>query len=111
MKKIISIMIMVLLLVSFAYNVFAEYNPANVNPAAITEFNTTGANIVKVFQVIGSFAAVAILAFVGIKFMMAGPAEKAQLKGALVPYVVGALIIFAAVVIATILQNLAGKIG
>lgn len=112
MKKIISIMIIILLLALFTFSVFADYDPAQVSGkiVEINDLNNTGSNIVKIFQVIGSFSAVAILAYVGIKFMMAGPGEKAQLKGALVPYVVGAIVIFAAVVISTILQNIAGKI-
>ena len=48
---------------------------------------------------------------IGIKYMMGSAEEKAEYKKTMIPYLVGAIILFAAVNIAGVVVNLAGSLG
>ena len=53
----------------------------------------------------GSVVAVLILVVLGIKYMMGSTEEKAEYKKTLIPYIVGAALIFAASNIASMVYN------
>ena len=57
--------------------------------------NSAGA-ILGVFQVVGYAVAVIILAWLGIKYIMASPDGKAELKKQAFAYILGAVLLFAA---------------
>lgn len=107
MKKTVKILAMVMiaiLLVSMASSVFA------IDPSAI-KGDTTGTGkiqdlgnqFVGVIQVVGTIAAVAILVILGVKYMMGSAEEKAEYKKTMIPYIIGAILVFAA-------SNIAGFI-
>lgn len=109
MKKNIFILLICLLFV-FTVPMFT-YSPDDVSShiSEISEFTNTGKALVNIFQVIGAFVAVAVLGYIGIKYMIAAPSEKAQLKTAAIPYIIGAIVVFSAIVLSTILYNIAAK--
>lgn len=99
--KIISTLFTVaLILVATSSVLLADYTPGNVNANTsvngISNVTTMGENILGVIQVIGTILAVGILMILGIKYMMGSAEEKASYKKTMVPYVVGAVLIFAA---------------
>ena len=109
-SKIISAMLIVLLLVSVATTVFA------VDPNLITGDPTTpgadkvqdvGQKVLGIIQVAGSVVAVIILAILGIKYMMGSAEERAEYKKTFIPYIVGAIILFAASNLASMIYNFA----
>ena len=58
-------------------------------------YNTVGGKIIGVVQYICYGAAVIILIYKGVQFMLKAPEAKAELKKELISYVVGAVILFA----------------
>ena len=59
-----------------------------------------GANIVNIITTVGIIVAVVVLLVLGIKYMMGSAAEKAEYKKTMIPYLVGAVLIFGAAAIA-----------
>lgn len=59
-----------------------------------------GGNIVSIVTTIGIIVAVVVLLVLGIKYMMGSASEKAEYKKTMIPYLVGALLIFGASAIA-----------
>lgn len=77
----------------------------NVSDNAKTSITGFGGQIVGTLQVVGTVIAVLILVVLGIKYMMGSAEEKAEYKKTMMPYLVGALLIFAAVTIANMVYN------
>ena len=81
------------------------------DPRTITPLQGTGTGSVKslgqqilgIVQLVGSIAAVVVLVVLGIKYMMGSAEEKAEYKKTKIPYINGAVLIFAA-------SNVAGMI-
>ncbi len=59
-----------------------------------------GANIVSIITTIGIIVAVIVLLILGIKYMMGSASEKAEYKKTMIPYLIGAVLIFGASAIA-----------
>ena len=59
-----------------------------------------GANIVSIITTIGIVVALVVLLVLRIKYMMGSASEKAQYKKTMIPYLVGAVLIFGASAIA-----------
>lgn len=72
-----------------------------------TVLRNTGNDIVRVITTIGVIISVIMLIILGIKYMMGSVEEKAEYKKTLLPYTIGAGLVFAASVIAQIVYNLA----
>ena len=115
MKKFLSILMTVLLVFScgvvFAEGegggAFAPLNPAtNVGGSGMRNIANT---VVGAIRIIGYFIAAGMIVFIGIKYIMASASEKAELKGLLVKYVIGAaLIVFGTQIAAWIFSITAG---
>ena len=69
--------------------------------------NVIGQNVVGVIQVVGIAIAVGMLLVLGIKYLRAAPDEKANIKQSSVIYIVGAVVLFAAVNIVKIVYTFA----
>ena len=70
-----------------------------------------GKQILGIVQVIGSIAAVIVLVVLGIKYMMGSAEEKAEYKKTMIPYIVGAVLIFAASNLASMIYNWAKSVN
>jgi sterol desaturase/sphingolipid hydroxylase (fatty acid hydroxylase superfamily) len=76
-------------------------NPGDYNPGRLQE-SDVGSFLVKVnvifgiIQLVGSIVSVGALMFIGIKYMIGSIEEKAEYKKALWPYIIGAILLFAA---------------
>ena len=73
------------------------FQGGNVDTGGITN---VGSNLVSIITTIGIIVAVIVLLIIGIKYMMGSASEKAEYKKTMIPYLVGALIIFGASAIA-----------
>ncbi len=66
--------------------------------------------IVSAIQIVGTIISVAVLIVIGIKYMMGSIEEKAEYKKSLIPYIIGAFLLFTGSLIPqliyTISQNL-----
>ena len=116
LTTILSVVLMVVMGVSVVYGTTAESSTFLPNSIKADTTNTTGiqnlgSKIMGIIQVIGTIVSVVILIVLGIKYMMGSAEEKAEYKKTMIPYLVGAILIFAATQIATIIYNFAGSIS
>lgn len=96
--------------------VFAAVDPSGYKGAEdydVGSINTIGNQIITIVSTVGSIASVIVLVILGLKYMMGSAEEKAEYKKTLLPYVIGAALVFAASAIAGIIfgftQNLGGQ--
>lgn len=70
-----------------------------------------GQSIVTIMQTIGIVVAVVVLLVLGIKYMMGSAEEKAEYKKTMIPYIVGAILIFASTTIVNVVYQLANGLN
>ena len=111
--KLVPIMLLAIMLLSVFSPVMAAARESSIStPADVTvtktdKFNTIGGKIIGMIQAIGNIVSVAVLVILGIKYMMGSAEEKAEYKKTMIPYLVGAILIFAASNIAGMVANFA----
>lgn len=101
-KKIILVIAIITIALFSTYNVsFADLiDPSNYKPASSNNATGTGVlgnkgNIIIGFlQIIGSVLSVIVLSILGIKYMIGSAEEKAEYKKSMIPYVIGAIMVF-----------------
>ena len=76
----------------------------------ITTLKNAGNSILKIISTVGVVISVVVLIVLGIKYMMGSVEEKAEYKKTLLPYVIGAALVFAASGIAQIVYNIANSL-
>ena len=100
-KVISTLLLTIMLVASIAGTVLAVdpntvLNGLNGNGNVQTnDLTKVGNNIVTIIQVVGIVIAVIVLLVIGIKYMMGSASEKAEYKKTMIPYIVGAVLIFA----------------
>ena len=107
--KITAIIAMVVLtILSVTVSSFAaNFSPANLSGktdgvAGTNEIKNVGNSVIGILQVVGIVLSVVVLIVLGIKYMMGSAEEKAEYKKTMIPYVVGAALIFAASALAQV---------
>lgn len=101
--KIITICAIIAMLLSVATTVFGlGIDPV---PPSGNEIQTIGGKIIGIIQVFGNVLAVGMLIVLGIKYMMGSAEDKAEYKKSMIPYLIGAVLIFAGANIADIIYN------
>ncbi len=100
--KVLPILMAVLMTITMMQPIFAsslnQVNPKEPNSA--DTFWEVGNNILGIIQIVGTIVAVGVIMVIGIKYMMGSAEEKAEYKKTLIPYLIGAVLLFAAVNIA-----------
>lgn len=102
------------MVITMSATVLAATTIGNVSIEPKTPDNTyanVGNEVIGIIQVVGIMISVAVLMILGIKYMMGSAEEKAEYKKTFIPYIVGAILLFAAAALSKSLFNLAGKIG
>ena len=110
MVKLVSVVFVALMIISVASSAFAltpNDITSNNNVAGTNEITSIGQNIVGILQTIGVVISVVVLIVLGIKYMTGSAEEKAEYKKTLLPYLIGALLIFAASVFANMVYEFA----
>ena len=113
MTKIASIALVVLMLAMVSTVVFAV-DPGTLTattPGNAKDLTNFGQTIIGILQIVGSILCVIILMIIGIKYIMGSAEEKAEYKKTMIPYVIGAVLLFAAPFIAGLVYNFASGIG
>lgn len=116
MKKVVKILpiLMVVITVLMTCNsVFATIAGVPISPNT-NSANTVagiGNSVLGIIQVVGTVIAVGVLMVIGIKYMMGSAEEKAEYKKTMLPYLIGAVILFAAVNIAGYVVTMANSIA
>ena len=115
--KIISALLLMVIIVSMFSTVFAAKeaggvtDPGSLKGEGTSAFDDIGKKIIGMVQAIGSIVSVLILVILGIKYMMGSAEEKAEYKKTMIPYLVGAILIFAASNIASMIYGFANTLG
>ena len=103
-QKIVAVMMMVIMLVSMIniISLAADITPKDITAGEVKtdSISIAGKKLVGVFQAIGIVLSVVVLTVIGIKYLLGSAEEKADYKKSLIPYVVGAALVFTASVFA-----------
>ena len=70
-----------------------------------------GNKILGLIQVIGTFISVGALMLIGIRYMLGSTEERASYKKSMMPYIIGAIVLFGAVNIVSMIYNAVPKNG
>lgn len=115
--KILPILMVVLTIMMTCAPVLATGGSATIGGVTIQpdtksgqKVQNLGNNILGIIQVVGTIIAVGVLMVIGIKYMMGSAEEKAEYKKTMLPYLIGAVILFAAVNIAKYVVDVATTI-
>ena len=121
-KIIMMIMLLAILVPLLGEIVNNEVNATDFNPdpyvSGISRDSTTGTSninqigrtIVGLLRGFGTVVSVAALIAIGIKYMAGSVEEKAQYKKSMLPYVIGAVMVFAITNLIAIIVEVAGAI-
>ena len=115
MKKATKIIAVVLIMLTLVLGISTISSADSVDPGQIAnglhgttsdaqeDITGIGNQIIGIITTVGVVVAVVILLVLGIKYMMGSAEEKAEYKKTMIPYIIGAVLIFAA-------SNVAGMI-
>lgn len=102
MKKKLSILLIVVILAFFTFalkihaqDIDIDYWKPSTDTGSNTELSRIGGNILGVIQVVGTVISIVILIILGIKYMCGSVEERVQYRKSMVPYIVGAVLVFA----------------
>lgn len=117
LKKTGIILIVALMLI-FAFNTYAMALDAEQIAGNLTgtpsnasgSVQNIGNQIIGIITTIGVVVAVVVLLVLGIKYMMGSASEKAEYKKTMIPYLVGAILIFGASAITKVVVALGSNI-
>ena len=111
--KVLAIMLVAICLITACSGIVNALDTTGNWPTTVSgassEFSgqaaTWGNTILGFFQVVGYMAAVIVLVWLGVKYIMASPEGKAEIKKQAFAYILGAVLLFAASGIVTIVKN------
>ena len=111
-SKIIYSVVVIAMIMSIFSTAFAAVQPKDVtiSTSGTNEITHIGGQVIGFIQTVGSIVAVAILVVLGIKYMMGSAEEKAEYKKTMLPYVIGAILIFAASNVAQMIYTFSNNI-
>lgn len=116
-KVISTLLLAIMLVTSIAGTVFADSTTDVLNKlkgdgnVETNSLTTVGNNVVTIINVVGIVIAVIILLIIGIKYMIGSASEKAEYKKTMIPYIVGAVLIFAGTSLVRVIYSLANSVS
>lgn len=108
-KLLIAILLIIIFLMIFANSIFAADMNQIYNGKNDKRVSNLASNVLGVVQVVGYSAAVIMLTYIGIKYILSTPDGKADMKKQLIMYVIGAIILFGGATIAVAIGKTAQK--
>lgn len=116
--KILLVLFLILLISVMTIEVFATTSESAIDAMKnmeVSDLETSGGNekvskilnaILGLVQVAGTGISMIMVAVLGIKYMMAAPSDKADVKKQIAPLVIGSIILFASVNLVNIISNM-----
>lgn len=98
-KKILYSVLIILLVVAISTTVFADEITSSMQPgwtANNGQITKMGQEILGIVQAVGLSVAVIMMVVLAIRFMLASAEGKAEVKKQIMPYLIGAILLFAA---------------
>ena len=116
--KVISTLLLAIMLVTSIAGTVLAVDPNTVlnglngnGNVQINDLTKVGNNIVTIIQVVGIVIAVIVLLVIGIKYMMGSASVKAEYKKTMIPYIVGAVLIFAGTSLVRVIYSLSTSVS
>lgn len=100
-RILVSIVVIVLMGSTTIYAGTIDRNSANISYNNANQFDEPGSIIISTIRVIGMIISVGALMIIGIRYMLSSVEEKALQKESMIFYVIGAILTFAIVYIAS----------
>lgn len=97
-------------------NPMGQFNPESWAPESTTEVTEAdklqrmGNIVIGTIRTIASILSVLVLIIIGIKYMFGSAEEKAEYKKTMLPYVIGAILVFGITNILSIVEKIAGEL-
>lgn len=106
-KKVVIALIMCLAIILIFFNNIYAFDISQLTGTANnnTDLDNFGNKIITIISAIGSITSVIVLVIIGIKYMFGSVEEKSTYKKTLMPYVIGATLVFAASTIAGVIYS------
>jgi len=111
--KIYAIMMLIVLIIGvLQISIYAKTpeelikKMGNVGTYENEDLTDAGEKVVGIIQTVGTIAAIAILSILGIKYMAGSMEERADIKKAMIPYIVGAILLFATTSIVSMIYSI-----
>ena len=116
LDKVLSIVLVVFMLACVAVNVFAVIDVGDITADedlgdADTTMAGIGSTVLTIVTNVAMILAVVVIAILGVKYMMGSTEEKAEYKKSMLPYLVGAVLVFGAGAIGKAVVNFGNTIG
>ena len=113
LTTICSVMVMIAMLgtVVFAADPVTDPSKLKADTTGTGGISTLGGRLMGILQTLGIVVSVLILMILGIKYMMGSAEEKAEYKKTMIPYIIGAILIFGASSISGIIFNFANSLN
>lgn len=114
-NKILKISLIIITILSILLmiggNIFASGEgvfkvPSGTSTSLSGKATSMGGVVLGIFQAVGTVVAVVILVWLGIKYIMASPDGKAEIKKQAFGYILGAVLLFGAVWLVPLIQGL-----
>ena len=104
------LVISLLIIIHMPINSFAEpFDPSSLKDATKPDMSggvaNAGGKIIYIIQYVGYTIAILVLLIIGIQYMISSPNEKADIKSRLIPYAIGAIILFGGVSIVSLVYD------
>lgn len=116
-KIISTVLLAIMLVATIAGTAFAAVDIngvlTNVENTSVNNdggIGALGGRIVNIIQIVGVVIAVIIILVIGIKYVIGSAEEKAEYKKTMIPYLVGAVLIFGGTSIVKVIYSLANNI-
>lgn len=82
------------------------YEPNKLQESDVSGFETFGGSIAGVIQIIGTMVSVGTMIILGIRYVAASADEKAEYRERMIPYFIGAVLLFGASNIVSIIYKI-----
>ena len=110
-SKILFTVLCFAMIASLSVSVFANGSPfanvkTNQSVNGSDKLFSIGSGIASTIRIVGIIISIIVLMVLGIKYMMGSAEEKAEYKKTFIPYLVGAILLFAASAFAESIYNL-----
>ena len=111
--KIIGIVVLIIFMFFLIVNKVNAYSVGDLGGTPLEDSGATnfGNQIITVLTISGASTSVVVLIVLGIKYMMGSVEEKAEYKRTMMPYLIGAVFIFSASAISSVVYNVVKDIG
>ena len=117
-QKVLTIILLAIVLITFTTNVFAANNTTAGKPLDPKEINTIyesdgsglqtkAGKIMGMIRNVAAIAAVIIIMVLGVKYMLGSVEEKAEYKKSFIPLIIGIVLVVSAAAIASFIFNMA----